>query len=417
MRRRALLALVSAGAAGIWLWHSEHRLVWPYRNTLQHWLASKLGLLHPPELAARGVLRGMLRAPGGAPIAGGRVLVAASDGTSFFGDSDADGSFEVRGVPPGRYAVAAGAPGRADAFAGGLFGIVVPEDGSAHLDIELAPFEPPVVLPPQELELRGPERFSTDVPVRASAVRWRIRYRAGAREGPTAFCYAPQAEGGVLPALLAVYPGPAEDWQNVSLALAAAGFAVVSTSPLQELDVETDVDELRRLAMLVEAGRLPRAGAGAFALLGGSYSGLHVARLAARHPGIARAIVLLGPPTDLFELRRELEAGRFAPPFGLDRALIALGLPSREPQRYWRWSSRHYAAELGAPLLLVHSLEDEVVPVEQSRLLAEELERLGRPCELHLVEGLGHYLRDTERTPEVEALYELTVEFLRRELR
>jgi len=417
MRRRALLALVSAGAAGIWLWHSEHRLVWPYRNTLQHWLASKLGLLGSPELPGSGALLGMLRTPEGGPIAGGRVLVAASDGTEFFGDSAFDGSFEVRGIPAGRYVVAAGAPGRADAFPGGPLGIDVPERGSASLDVELAPFEPPAVLPAQELELRGPEEFSTDVPVRASALRWRIRYRAGAREGPTAFCYAPQAEGGVLPALLAVYPGPAEDWQNVSLALAAAGFAVVATSPVHELEVERDVDELCRLAMLVEAGRLPRARPGALALLGGSYSGLHVARLAVRHPGLARAIVLLGPPTDLFVLRRELEAGRFAPPFDLDRALIALGLPSREPQRFWRWSSRHHAAELGAPLLLVHSLEDKVVPVDQSRLLAAELERLGRPCELHLVEGLGHYLRDTVRSPEVEALYELTVEFLRRELR
>jgi hypothetical protein len=47
-----------------------------------------------------------------------------------------------------------------------------------------------------------------------------------------------------------------------------------------------------------------------------------------------QAVVLLGPPVDLFDMRHRQEDGTFIPPFGLDQALVALGLPDRAPLRY-----------------------------------------------------------------------------------
>ncbi|NJN94994.1 MAG: hypothetical protein HC875_13260 [Anaerolineales bacterium] len=54
------------------------------------------------------------------------------------------------------------------------------------------------------------------------------------------------------------------------------------------------------------------------------------------------AALLLGPPTDLFDMRRRLEERSYIPPFDLDQVLVALGLPDREPLRYWRYSGAYH---------------------------------------------------------------------------
>jgi dipeptidyl aminopeptidase/acylaminoacyl peptidase len=168
---------------------------------------------------------------------------------------------------------------------------------------------------------------------------------------------------------------------------------------------------------LVQAGALPRVDSERIGALAGSYSGLHVLRLAGRVPDVLDSALLLGPPTDLFELRRLFEAGSFFPPFGLDQALIALGLPGRVPERYWRYSARYHARDLSLPLMLIHSKQDEVIPFTQSQLLADELRRLDKPHELHILEGMGHYLLATERTPAIDELFRTTIDFFERTLR
>ncbi len=208
-----------------------------------------------------------------------------------------------------------------------------------------------------------------------------------------------------------MYPGPADQWESVSLPLAQAGYAVVAVGPAYALDLEPDIDDLQRVVQQIRKGILPRADADRLGALGGSYSGLHVMRLAVREPDALRAALLLGPPTDMFELRRQFEAGTFFPPFGLDQALIALGLPSREPERYWQYSARYHARDIPMPVMLIHSKEDEVVPFTQSQLLADELTRLGKPHELHILEGMGHYLLATERTPAIDDLFQTTINF------
>jgi len=57
------------------------------------------------------------------------------------------------------------------------------------------------------------------------------------------------------------------------------------------------------------------------------------------------------------------------------------------------------------------------VPFEQSQLFAEELARLGKPHELKILEGMGHYLLEPERTPAVDDLFNTTLSFFERELR
>lgn len=54
------------------------------------------------------------------------------------------------------------------------------------------------------------------------------------------------------------------------------------------------------------------------------------------------------------------------------------------------------AAEADAPVLLLHGLDDTVVPFEQSRMMASALERAGRPHQLIELEGEDHWLSTNE---------------------
>lgn len=66
-----------------------------------------------------------------------------------------------------------------------------------------------------------------------------------------------------------------------------------------------------------------------------------------------------------------------------DRALDALS-PAR------------LAASIDGPLLLIHGRDDTVVPIEQSRIMAEALRRAGKPVELVELPGEDHWLSRSE---------------------
>lgn len=422
MRRRVLLIVVAALAlAASYLLTTDSITIWPYRNAAYYYAAKQLGALQPPANRARGALGGVVRSPSGQPIAGARVLLSADDGTAFSAESDAQGRYQIADAPAGSYTPVAGAPGYADTTLRTLLGIGVTAGQTTTLDITLAPRRASEVAPPRRVTLSEPVYLRIDAPLPASAARRTLSFEADGRANQLTFVYTPndgqnQSDGPPLPVLLAVYPGPADTWESVSLPLAQAGYAVIAVGPDYALDLEPDIDDLERVVDLVRGGAIPRARTDWIGALAGSYSGLHVMRLAVREPRAIDAALLLGPPTDLFELRRLFETGAFFPPFGLDQALIALGLPGRVPERYWRYSVRYHAASLELPVMLIHSKEDEVVPFTQSQLLADELTRLGKPHELHILEGMGHYLLATERTPAIDDLFATTLDFFSRQL-
>jgi dipeptidyl aminopeptidase/acylaminoacyl peptidase len=218
-----------------------------------------------------------------------------------------------------------------------------------------------------------------------------------------------------LPTLLAVYPGQADTWEGVSIPLAAAGYAVIAVGPAYALDLDDDIAELQRLAAFARAGALPGVDARRMAVLGGSYSSLHVQALLERDAGF-RAVLLLGGISDIFDMRRRFEQGSFIPPFGLDQALIALGTPNSSPERYWRYSSRYHLRRGLPPMLLMHSRNDEIVPFQQSEQLAADLVRLDVPHEAYFFDGLSHYLLADRPSAELTNLYDVTLAFLRRTL-
>lgn len=68
-------------------------------------------------------------------------------------------------------------------------------------------------------------------------------------------------------------------------------------------------------------------------------------------------------------------------------------------------SPSRLAEQADAPILLIHGRDDTVVPVEQSRLMAQALRRAGKPVELVELDGEDHWLsRSSTRLQMLTAL-------------
>jgi acetyl esterase/lipase len=100
-----------------------------------------------------------------------------------------------------------------------------------------------------------------------------------------------------------------------------------------------------------------------------------------------QAVVSFFGPTDLTAKDWGLEVSA--------RNLIPLlgGTAEEKPEAYRKASPLTYAGKNAAPLLLFHGAEDKMVPVNQSRRLAEMVEAAGGAAQLVVVEGEGHGFR------------------------
>ena len=72
-------------------------------------------------------------------------------------------------------------------------------------------------------------------------------------------------------------------------------------------------------------------------------------------------------------------------------------------------SPAHLAAQADAPILLLHGRDDHVVPIVQSRAMADALRRAGKPHEFIELEGEDHWL---SRSATRQRMLTETVRFL-----
>ena len=416
-RRRWLIGLAVVLGLVLYGATTDNIHIWPVRNTalyhFSNWWAAQFG---PSPAPGNGALAGCVRSAAGAPIPGAGVLLSEPDGTLHRTATAADGCYRLESLPAGRYVPLVTAIGYSAAMIE-PFGLPmhIAAGESARADATLAPALPQAFELPTAFALGEPVTLAVDIPRPSSATRRQIVVDSAAGANQPTFVYTPITATAPLPTLLAVYPGTAEEWESVSVPLAAAGYAVVAVGPAYSLDLEADIAELKRLLAVLRAGAAPQVDASRLAILGGSYSSLHVQRLLRDDPGF-RGVVLLGPISDLFDLRRRFEAGTFFPPYGLDQALIALGWPNTAMQNYAPYSAVYHLRPDHPPLLLLHSRADEIVPTEQSERLAGELTRLGASVEPYFFDGMAHYLYTDKPSAELDQLYALTLDFLARRL-
>ncbi|HEY84466.1 MAG TPA: prolyl oligopeptidase family serine peptidase [Chloroflexi bacterium] len=410
-----LITVIILTAALFWFLTTDNVKVWPLRNTLQYHLLTRWwGLAGEPQSGQTGVLSGNIHNEAKQPIAGAWVLLSRWDGKTYQTRSASDGSYTINGVPAGRYMPVFAAPGYAKMTVGR---VKIDEGEENSLNITLTAQTPPQVSPGTAFHLSQPSNISCDSPVKSEAVRQELTFDDAGQANQQTFYYTPitATKNSRLPLLIAVYPGPADTWECASVPLAAQGFAVLGIGPEYSLDPERDVDQLERLRLFARNGLFPGVDPEQIALLGGSYSALHVMLLLQRQPAHVNAAIILGPPTDLFEMRHQLELGNFTPPFGLDKVMVAMGFPDQEPMHYWPYSGAYHLPPSTPPLLIIHSRHDEVVPYQQSELLAANLKLDDIPYELHLTEGDSHYLMsDTGDSREV---YRMALDFLKANLK
>lgn len=413
MKKVARVLSIILGTIVLWAAVSDNPAVWPVRNTLEYHAARAWwNVAGEPIVSKTGIVTGKITADSGKAIENAVVLLSEWDGRVHATLTDAKGDYRIAGTPMGFYRLAVTAPGFEPLQSGGILRGVTVRPGSqteASFRLKRKNMTPLVPLSPPEKD--DPQTLVCKTPVSGEARRETLHFKDAGRD-ELIFLYKPtEYEGRSIPALLTVYPGPVDTWECVSIGLAQAGYAVLAIGPAYRMELTQDVDLLERLVAMVKNGGLRDVDPTKVAALGGSYSALLLELLMLRNPGLD-AIVLLGPPTDMFDFRRRFEREGFIPPFGLDRALVALGLPSREPLRYLK-HSMVYHVHKGLPATIIfHSYQDEIVPFQQSGLLAESLRQEGVETELHLFDGASHYLlEDGEASMTI---YQQTLNFLKR---
>jgi len=147
-------------------------------------------------------------------------------------------------------------------------------------------------------------------------------------------------------------------------------------------------------------------------VVGGSYGGYAAMAGPTLDTGVYRCAVSVNGVSDLRrmvdrEARRRAEdenaAVRYWNRFMGAERLGDRSLDERSPVRL--------AAQADAPMLLIHGRDDTVVPVEQSRLMAQALRRAGKPVELIELDGEDHWLsRSDTRLTMLTAMIDFLLE-------
>ncbi|MEL7060473.1 MAG: prolyl oligopeptidase family serine peptidase [Acidobacteriota bacterium] len=232
---------------------------------------------------------------------------------------------------------------------------------------------------------------------------------------------------GPFPAVL-VHGGAgssAADMQPVLVDLASEGFVAMAVDYRRFVDGRYSrlpfswrrpEDGLAALRLLRAGQRVDRT---RIAALGFSRGGSQSLTIAAETDRL-RAVVAYYPVTDLASFIASPDGSRLRRFLirGLEQALRReIGLADRaEVERFLRpFSPLERAADIEAPVRLVHGVEDLVVGIDQSRRLGRRLEELGRPVELVEVPAAGHRF-NFEDLDAGRSTWTGTLAFLRRAL-
>ncbi|WP_421933697.1 alpha/beta hydrolase family protein [Phenylobacterium sp.] len=125
------------------------------------------------------------------------------------------------------------------------------------------------------------------------------------------------------------------------------------------------------------------------AICGASYGGYAALMGAVRRPELYRAAISIAGVSDLPEiLEDERQDGLDSPIYQL--WVRRIGDPKTDAARLAAASPRRRAAEIKAPVLLIHGLDDTVVAVAQSRMMAQALKGAGKSSELVTLRDAGH---------------------------
>lgn len=375
-------------------------------NVLGYLLSVQLGA-QPPHVsgAPPGALTGRITDRQGQPVAGATILVAQADGAPHRATTDAAGAYRIDGIPPGQYVPAAVAPGYAEAALAGLFGIpklVTIQAGATTTapPLLLDPYTP-APLPAdlaRVIDLRVTAQYTAtaNFPDQAAAdvTAYAFDYTGTTVDTLRVYLPAGHDPAVVLPLMFMVYPSPVDDWEAVSVAFAAEGFAVVAISPAaaRGTDAEAHAQDARVALALARAGAFGAAvGVNRPLALGGSFSSAVLARLLRAAGDELGGWVTVGGLADAFTAAQDFYAGRITVPPPYELLVPALGPPNLYPLPFLMYSPVYSAAEL-PPTMIIHTAADEILPIEQAYALAAAVQDAGVPVETYYYTDVSHYL-------------------------
>ena len=125
-------------------------------------------------------------------------------------------------------------------------------------------------------------------------------------------------------------------------------------------------------------------------IVGGSYGGYAALAGAALDHGVYRCAASFGGVSDL---QRLVAYSRSKGGISSQRYWYRfMGAENSNDPTLAKYSPLAHAAEVDIPVLLIHGRDDTVVPLEQSQLMADALQRAGKPVELVVQKGADHWL-------------------------
>jgi dipeptidyl aminopeptidase/acylaminoacyl peptidase len=370
-----------------------------------------------PDPSRVGSFEGTVRDTEGQPLPGATVLVATRRGVTYATSTDAQGHYRIDEVPESRYVPIAAKQGYEERTSKS----VKVKSGQHQAGVDFAMPRAPAlsIATDDSLQIGEPERVWTSFPESAYAARREFSFENEGHIITGCLVYEPVEMQGPFPTLVMLYPGPAINWEGASIPFVAQGYVVMAIGPLEERgkDVGGHVrDALKAVAFLKEGRLSEQAEPTRMGVLGGSFSSLILFRVL-RHSDDFVAAVSVGGVSDVFLALYDTyyqQGYQPQPPF--DRILMSLGRPNRHPENYLPHSAVFYAADL-PPLCLIHGVQDTTVLADQSIRLADQLEALGRPCELHLYPGTAHYPGVEDPTPETADMFEKILSFFNHHLK
>ena len=400
----------------------------PEMNVVTYLLEERLGTAGPePDERPTGSLTGFVHHQG-EPIVGAAVVVAERWGEPHAAFTDAAGRYRIDGIPLGQYVPAAVAVDFQEAVPHDVFGLpqlvtIAPGETTQAPDIELTPYETaPLPTPLAEsvsLTALGTYTATAPFPEGSAAQVQNFSFEIDGIVNDSLRVYLPidAQPGAAYPMLFVVYPGPTENWEAISVALSAPGYAVVALAPagVRGLDIDGHALDARIAFNLAREGAVgPNISDAPAVVMGGSFSSPIVRRFLLDESGKVAGWITLGGISDGFRLARDFYGGDITVPEMHNLAIPSLGLPNLYPLPFLHYSTIYAAGEL-VPTFVIHTMADEVTRVEQAQELVAALQAAGIPVEVDYYDDVSHYLQIGEYMTEAsKEMYYNVLDFVQR---
>ncbi|NWJ44643.1 MAG: carboxypeptidase regulatory-like domain-containing protein [Chloroflexi bacterium] len=388
-----------------------------------------------------GALTGLITDLQGKPIEGANVVLTDAAGFTFTTASGADGRYNLPGVQAGNYLPMVARAGYLDAVSTsnspfGHWRMVATVRWNAitsNVDFVMQPREEYRIQPGNSLKLEDSTETYRDNPVPSPALRRIFSFENnGLTKSGIVYEPMPDKGAGPFPILLIVYPGAANAWEGVSIPLAAQGFVVIAYQPElfgehpeRGLNLRGDVNDMLQIYNYAKAGQFSTKGdPQRVVITGGSVSTVYTYLLlreiensAPAEKAAVKGAIKYGGLADLYRYHYDWDRGALYIDPGiqdLESLLIAFGRPDLRPEIYMLFSPVYHLQQGSLPpLLVVHTSKDTIVPVIQTEILAQIMEKLNVQHKLLIYKDIEHYLDTSKRDPAQLDMLNQTIDFLK----